>query len=320
MEKLTAAEVAMIDSLRKEAAEVKDCFTKFAFQAIGIAVAVLGYMALHHENLYASLISTAVVIQLLLVAARVGTHKYHTANRNYGFELYLRHVADQRPSPEDWVQPVTWEEAILAWRVVQATLFRFLYFEQFPFPNWLRWKFRSREKRWFEPQSLVNAGGAKTNDSRGLEKAAYHAGSYLGTMHSFLFSLSVIALVPAVISLHEKWNYSIPLWRQKEAAVGLACLGLLMLVLFTALARNYVRRTILEKGLLCIFSCSIMWKAVIAAHHRALCEAEGDSTGSRYLHELARQASQITGQAFEIEKWIKDSGARGKGEAANHTT
>ncbi len=233
---LSPPEISLIKSLREEATEVKECFTKFSFQAIGLGVAVVGYMAVHSENLLANATGAGAVISLMLATAHIGAHKYHTANRNHGFELYLRHAAQCRSSLSesewpDWSKPIGWEEAMRAWRVVQATFFEKLYCPR-PYPNWLRGKVRiDTRKKWFEPDELVK------------ENATYHAGSYLGTVQLFLFLLSIIALVPLISQTVETRRKSFG-WETQ-----LVLLGALFFFILYRWIWNAARRSVLERGL-----------------------------------------------------------------------
>ncbi|MFQ5528008.1 MAG: hypothetical protein ACE5GX_17345 [Thermoanaerobaculia bacterium] len=79
--------------LRGEAANVKDCFTRFSFQALLFSVAVLGLVASYQTRYPFIAPATVPVAFLLLVVTRIGTYKYGTANRNFGYDLHLHRVA-----------------------------------------------------------------------------------------------------------------------------------------------------------------------------------------------------------------------------------
>ena len=82
----------LIKRLREEANFVKDCFTKFSFWVLGFSCIILGLIARsqpYHE--YVGLVSILITI-LVLSVARIGIYKYGTANRGYGYELFLERV------------------------------------------------------------------------------------------------------------------------------------------------------------------------------------------------------------------------------------
>ena len=78
---LSAAEMVLVERLREEASEVKECFTKFSFQVISLSTAAfwllvrfpLDYPALGVANLF--------VMLLVFSVARIGNYKFATANR-----------------------------------------------------------------------------------------------------------------------------------------------------------------------------------------------------------------------------------------------
>ena len=108
-----------IDQLRKEANEVKSCFTTFSFQ--GIAVSGLILAAITRYQVEDATVGLAGILVMLIVqtVSQIGNYKYGTANRHFGYQLYCE-MLKTRNEP---VPAVGWEEAIQAWRVVQPKLF-----------------------------------------------------------------------------------------------------------------------------------------------------------------------------------------------------
>ena len=65
---LNDREQKLIELLRDEATDVKNCFTQYSFQALAIATAALGFMVRYqHDYPYIALLSVPIVILLLAV-------------------------------------------------------------------------------------------------------------------------------------------------------------------------------------------------------------------------------------------------------------
>jgi hypothetical protein len=89
----------------------------------------------------------------------------------------------------------------------------------------------------------------------------------------------------------------------------------LVLVLFTLFtARRIIQadsqRKILDRGLLSVHSCAILWNAVVVAHFRALRAAGMSNDGMLdsyhgYTIDLANQATRLRDQLFDIHGWIQ---------------
>ena len=127
-----------------------------------------------------------------MTVARIGTYKYGTANRNYGYELHLFRskytIANSAKGWQSYMRNISWEEALRAWRVVQATVFEHLHYKKWS-PNYLRKTARKKDKksRWFQPGALVEKG------------ATYYAGSYLESMLLILHFLAILSITPILI-------------------------------------------------------------------------------------------------------------------------
>lgn len=138
--------------LRHEALSVKACATDMLFKGLTFSAALLGLSAAALYNFPAVALVAIPISYLLGAVARIILHKYATANRILGYELHLARssaidtatadqnaacgdAAEQPPTAqhgtERWLpwmrDEISWEEALKAWRVVQATCFERLY-------------------------------------------------------------------------------------------------------------------------------------------------------------------------------------------------
>jgi hypothetical protein len=269
---LRAATSELEASLLEEASEVKQCFNDYAFKALTFSSAVLAAVAAYQSEQRLVGLATVPVISLLLVVARIGTHKYGTANRIYGYLLYLdklRHSRRKLREPDSQARPpalrevhrrqfmltLGWQEAMRAWRVVQATVFERIYQSGRWSLNIQRAPFRNERQKWFEPPTLVKRG------------TAWHSGGFLGNVLFVLHLFSVIALVPLIALCVQEWHTAAPLFAHAFGwFVGLTVLGSLA-VLYRVL-KTRARRDLLENGLLSINSCALMWQAVAVAYYR----------------------------------------------------
>jgi hypothetical protein len=128
------------ERLRSEASEVKECFTSFSFQSIAFSAVVLTFIFQSMEKLPAIALSVIPVIVLLMVVCKIGIHKYTTCNRVYGYQLYLEQIRKLSPELKNKIDGVGWEEALIAWRIVQPVIFQKLYSS--PETDWLATKIR----------------------------------------------------------------------------------------------------------------------------------------------------------------------------------
>ena len=124
--------------IRKEAWELKDCCTRYAFQGITLlttAYAIIGRLIFTSINVG---FVGAILAVLCLVLISLITYKYGSSNRVYG---YLLHIQRSNPSKSNltdefslsppkseygwgpWMRFIGWEEALRAWRVVQPTVY-----------------------------------------------------------------------------------------------------------------------------------------------------------------------------------------------------
>ncbi|MBX3024672.1 hypothetical protein KF840_07165 [bacterium] len=294
-------ESELVNAIREEARDVKQCFTSFTFQGILFASAVFGFIIKFQPKQPLVGIASVLVVFILLTIGRIGTYKYGTANRNAGYELHLYRTFRLAPgSGRGWrttMREIGWEEAMRAWRVVQGTVFEELYDTGSLRPNRLRREYRElpKEERWFEPRALAESGGA-----------TYYPGSYLRTMLSIIYIMIAAAFVPfywMTVQYHQRGDNAAAL------ASLLMNVGISILALVRCLHLN-VRLGALEQGLLSIHSCSIVWQAVIVAHFRALDElkSRGDDrlvSYRGYTAALGRQATDLKRHVLRIHQWIE---------------
>ena len=181
----------LIKNLREEANNVKDCFTKFSFQGLAFSGLVLGYIAKEQvHNPFISLAGLLVVIVALTVA-RIGTYKYATANRHYGFELHLERTKGfPEEKLEGWREKywyVGWEEAMRAWRIVQATIYNKIYITKGINKDIPR--ITEDKYKWYNISINI-----KNDDIN------YHSGSYLKEMLRVLHLTAFVGLIPIPIA------------------------------------------------------------------------------------------------------------------------
>ncbi|KAA3614023.1 MAG: hypothetical protein DWQ05_17275 [Calditrichaeota bacterium] len=294
-------EASLIDMLRREAQNVKDCFTRFSFQALAFSTAVLGAVARYQIEFPAIALSSFGVIILLLVVARIGTYKYATANRHFGYELHLQrtlHLTDKENGWQSKMREIGWEEAVRAWRVVQATQFRFLYRTRDFFPNKRNIHEIAEDRgeyEWFIPSKLVGHDGD------------YHAGSYLKTMLFVFYLMISLACISIFAMIYQVWGTLAGNVYLQLTAVLITLFVMLIIVL--RIIGNNRRRKILEEELLSIHSCGIMWQAVVVAHFRAIESLRNDENPDDlslrdYTKELSKQAKDLRKNIYRIHMWI----------------
>lgn len=212
---------ALRNQLRSEATAVKDCFTRFSFQALALSGVGFGAVAAYQtEQPLVGLIGAAVII-LVLTVSRIGAYKYATANRHFAFELFCDTLATRRELG------VRWEEALRAWRIVQATLFEEIYITRDDFAYWdprRYFKYNNVQREnltfcdthgtwWFNAKEQVarsrSAEQVVGDDRRSEPK--WYPGNYLRTMQWILHLVAGLALVPlltmAIQLRASKFNY-----------------------------------------------------------------------------------------------------------------
>jgi len=296
----TSYQVNLLKTIREEANSVKDCFTKFSFQAVVLVGIAAGFLTNARFDIFTISVACLVVVFVLLTVARIGTYKYSTANRNYGYELHLfrsrYYIPGSRGGWQPYMRNIGWEEALRAWRVVQATIFEHLYFRSRYMPNFKKKIVRDqkKEKLWFEPPALVE------------KSTTYYSGSYLQNMLLVLHALALLSVTPIIC-----WavKYGATATTSENIYAISFSIVLVLLVVYRIIITS-VRRKILEGGFLCIHSCAIMWQAVVVAHYRALERSnkeEKDDMYKNYTRNLSREVLDLKKSVFDIYKWIHKS-------------
>jgi hypothetical protein len=308
------AQQTPLSDLRKEADALKQCFTNFSFQALVFSAAVLGILVQYADGRPKLKLSALLVVLLIFAVARIGIHKYATANRIYGFQLFAERLSGMteanREGLTDATLDVGWEEAMRAWRIIQPTVFNALYTT-----GKMAWNRPTRRNKiaaksngaWWDVNSLIKKALPDIHDASRVEPkewvgVAYYAGSYLSTMLFVLYTFICTSLGFVVFGLIELVNSQASAWRWASLPVA----G----TLIAYSAHNVIfidrRRRLLESGLLSIHSCSIMWEAVVVAHNRALKELGGSHLNG-YTGNLVKQISSLmdADQLENIHCWFK---------------
>ncbi len=311
---LNSGEEKLVERLRKEAYDVKDCFTKFSFQALGLSAVVLGLIVRFQIEFPLTGFASVPVIAFLLLVARIGLHKYETANRLYGYELHLHRRTRLKESEtggwQKYMRNIGWEEAFHAWRVVQPEIYEHLY-KKYPWvrPTQKTSHYRNANPKWFEAGALA-----------GDERPAYYAGSYLQKLHFVLHSFAFMACLPLVYMCWQLYqpsgcpepcmNEAQQVWAFRIAVVVAAGTWITIAI---RTRRVNVKRHILEKELLSINSCAILWLAVVVAHFRALADIGADRDDQTlpsyegYTVKLAGQAKSLRDHMPYIYNWVNQA-------------
>lgn len=298
---LSEREIQLIEMLRREAHDVKDCFTRFSFQAIAVSGIVLGFIAKFQESTPWLGFSSVFVIIITLVVSRIGNYKYATANRHFGYELYLQRTRwiNDYPPPgwQSYMKKIGWEEAMNAWRIVQASIFVKLYNSGAYKANTLKSDFEDAPNKWFCQRDFTT--GKAKGDGAASE---YHPGDYLKIMLDVLHLITILSFIPIIIIPVQ----FILCGKYFEAILSMLIAAPIFIISLTHINIRIKRRRILEDGLLSIQSCAITWQAVVVAHFRALDSiAEDGDNYSEYTRKLSSQAENLTQNVLNIHGWIR---------------
>lgn len=156
------------ETVRRESAEVKQCYTTQAHQTLMLSALILGagvkFLADANENPFILMATMVAIVLLCLATLHMGCHKYNTSNRALGYEIHLARVIEYRERNDESekltleLRRIDWEQAMFAWRIVQPVIFDFFLFEdkrrgilkeRFPDPELLK-----KEKRVADPRLL----------------------------------------------------------------------------------------------------------------------------------------------------------------------
>lgn len=293
-------ESELISDLRQEVRELKDCFARYSFQGVGLSAAVLAIISRYQQEFPYVGLSAIPVVVMLIALARMGAHKYTSVNRNCGYELHLQRTRRLPDSGEnvwkkEW-RDLGWEEAMRAWRIVQATVYRYVYkpgewkLENLP-KDW-----RGRKDLWFQTADNVSSAGGE---------AVYYSGSYLKTSLEIIYVVIVLSFIPPIVTVGQLYLKQGVGFRTAVISLFTLATALLCVLKIRKIER---RRVVLEEGLLSIHSCAIMWHAVVVAHFRAVADPEEKTEridGSKYMHNLAVEALDLRKNIEDIYDWIE---------------
>ncbi|MCD4720684.1 MAG: hypothetical protein K8S13_12635 [Desulfobacula sp.] len=296
----------LVDSLRSEANNVKDCFTKFSFHSLAFNGIIFGYIIKVQPTGEAPFISlVGLIISLVcLTVARIGTYKYGTANRHFGYELHLertRYLFDTSERNKCWI--VGWEEAMRAWRIVQASLYNAIYeTETFLGIGKDKPKDKDIAYKWYKVSE--NLKDNTYNKEEGRQIVQYYSGSYLKEMMKILHMIAFLGVIPVIFA-------SIQFYLKGEDfnSYFFMIISLFSFVIIVIrVSNNNRKREILEDGLLSIHSCAIVWQAVIVAHNKAKDEiSEIESNGhpyKNYSRVLGEWAGGLCLNIESIHDWV----------------
>lgn len=236
-----------------------------------------------------------------MLICRVGIFKYTTVNRNLGYELHLdrlrqyAQVGDQRTKDRvAKLEGMGWEEALRAWRVVQASIFAKIYKVpqikadrsriwptnldpelyklkgnarkldsqawDFLF-EWGRGPYRDRQYPWWNQKKLTELYDMTTH---------FHTGNFLKDV---LYALNLLqwSLFALLCWSGIAWLWSLRSERIFRLYPGIVIIPLLAggLIIAYRQLRIKRRRLILEEELGSIHSCAITWAAVAIVHFAA---------------------------------------------------
>jgi hypothetical protein len=344
-ESLNPEQLDLIRQLREEVLSLKAHIAHYTLQAIAFAtvvlVAIMGAQLVVPGAQRIGWLSLPLLL-LMRAVSRTVVHKLGTINRNLGYELHLQRSRRLREEPFGWhhrYRLIGWEEAMRAWRIIQATIFARLCRET----TWLRglgtYRPRYRPETvhkngkycWYHVPTLVDEAaavyeGTPTAETsyaegpvRGVSRlfawwtsptnapiARYHPGNYVAKMLSLVHWMMLVCLAPQAWAL-------IAFARQPalELYATIALLAVSGAAIALWWARDVVRLDQLERGVLSIHSCAVVWQAVVTAHYRALLargRARYDSSApitasNGYTFQVARQAAFLAERVLDIQRW-----------------
>lgn len=292
--------------LRDEASSVKECFTRYFFQAILFYCVIIGFVLDNVNSNNGSdkqtllLVGFILAAILLLIVCRIGTHKYLTANRNYGFELF---ICSTKFDAEEYT--FNWEEGLCVWRFIEPTVYKKLFYR-----TWLASRFRipmiphKRENGyWFEPGSHI----PESSSTR------YYSGRYLRmtlTLCALLAGLTFILYFYKLIKTEDTSSFD-SLCKELMFLIRFEDFGrsillyfgvINYLVIFFYFFVNFRRLNILEYSYHSIYSISILWHVIYLCH---LVASKYVNPGKiDYTKKVIELADELAGQATDIEKWL----------------
>ena len=303
----TRREESSILHLRDEAYQVRDCFTRHSFQALaascGLIILILKFQADDPRFGFAAVFP----IIILFMIADMGLHKYATSNRLLGYELYLyrmRHYTTlERFHPSMYL--VGWEEAMWAWRAVNASLFPSIYrraLRACP-GGFIALRRVSDNPSWFEQQSPSSKN----------KNVTYKSGAYLKSLMNAFFV--VVGLAAADIAFCAEYICRAAVWYVIVLTVLLT--AIIIAICVGRIFHVYSRVKILEDELQSIPSCSMIWEAATLAHFKTLDELGllsrvriRPGTLNRYSEVLEKHTADIVRCGDNLPNWLLESRAK----------
>ena len=307
----------VVTDLRCEVEGQKECITRYSFQAIAFAAVVWG-LVLKGEGHLSGIpfyLCGTITVFLLLTVVRMANHKYSTVNRNLGYELHLSRMKDytkiegttDQQARLNWAKnmmAVGWEEAMCAWRVVQPTIFDFLYTPVLPLlPQRISNAkvHREAQYKWYSTPQLLAKG------------TTYHPGNYLRNIHNmlhFLVAASLIAMWGMFWSQADTKAYThILRWEFfVSSSFGIPLLLFGTTVFFISqFIRQTAGRKIRERELLSIQSSAVVWRVVITCHILAVEWITRENKSYQgYTKALSCLALNVNNNFYTVHSWLKD--------------
>jgi hypothetical protein len=320
----------IISDLRAEAADQKECVTRYFFQAVAVTGAIWTFMFNFNDQergifLY---LSGAIVVFMLLSVVRMANHKYTTINRNLGYELHLNRLKDYAQIGNERLRKkmleIGWEEAMCAWRVAQTTMFEELYGSTiFLIPHTVRRKHRGKDYRWYDTHDLLRKVKKTCQKRRWLhrllekmkriEGPTYHPGNYLRNIHWFLHALggfSIFIMVYFyVLDVGKKPLIFDTLSSEEQIRISVSGTIILVITLYflTQIHRQASLRRILQSELLSIQSCAVVWRVVVVCQLLASSYAIRFQKSYRYYTIYTASLALHFNERFdEPHEWLNE--------------
>ena len=336
----------IIQDIRAETTTQKECITRYTFQSLLLTGALWAFAFKFdtgpRDYVFATcgMVCCTIVSCVMFMVSRMANHKYHTVNRNLGYELHLHRLKDYflKEHSDKWsamMLDIGWEEAMCAARVVQATLFNNLYTDRvLNLPRWvgyrglldLHWLRTYRVKPEHDPDSYPETELQRKSiyswyDTRKLigNDRDYHPGSYLRNIHVILHGVGFLS-VGLIWGFYawachygrlDSWQalQIINLFSLKGAYFALfGSFNLMFTVFFMAQARRQRSfRLILQSGLLSIQSSAVVWRIVCTCHilgkECAIYKNKSYMSYTRYTYGLAGEAVK---NFYRIHQWLSE--------------
>ncbi|MFC1540305.1 hypothetical protein ACFL41_02295 [Gemmatimonadota bacterium] len=285
---------------------------------------------------YIVLVSIPMIIVIMIVS-RIGVYKYGTANRHFGYELFLERFKSLHPdkSPESDAESIAfnperigWEEANRAWRIVQTAILRGIYKAPEHYPTKRKYShiLWTRLFKHLHPQMYTLSDKANAviknhlNPDYGTDREdlhpddypwfipnvlatkdgvnMYHAGTYLENMLGVFLLLQGMLLIPGILTTISE---GIQGYSYLPKTLLIACMITIIILRHIRVSR---RREMIESEILSIHSCGILWHAVVVAHLKAVKKTKSLIHYTEHLADIGVDAGN---NAFRIHKWIENA-------------